>query len=378
MRKTKALFTLFLILVISIIPLLKVEAHSVDLDPKSLISFPMMISNGKGTITIKSTETGYNLYYQAVEVPNATYSQIETTRNNGKTELNGIKTEMDALDTECDNLKTIFDEAYEAYKAKLDSGETDAELETLKTAYETARTNYQNKGKEYNEKVKEYNDKTDEINGKIKELTPSYVETNWKKTEDRSFSVKLSEFSGNKAFAIWVKLVSSDGTISYDEGIYTMSGTKVEEIKVKSVSLDKTTISVTEGSSYTLTAIITPSDATNKLLTWSSSNENIAKVENGKVTGIAEGTATITVTTKDGNYKATCNVAVSKKVVTPSTTEDKKEENPPKEETPKSDNTIVKGKLPQTGSSSFIIISAIIVIAILGIVFLKKAKYMNF
>ena len=103
--------------------------------------------------------------------------------------------------------------------------------------------------------------------------------------------------------------------LSYDEGTYTMSGTKVDEIKVKSVSLDKTTISVTEGNCNTLTATITPSDATNKSLIWSSSDESIAKVESGKVTGIAEGTATITVTTRESKIYELLKVKIIKSVV---------------------------------------------------------------
>ena len=57
-----------------------------------------------------------------------------------------------------------------------------------------------------------------------------------------------------------------------------------------------------EGSNYTLTATITPSDATNKSLIWSSDNEKVATVTNGTVTGIAKGFAKITVSTVDGNY----------------------------------------------------------------------------
>ena len=50
----------------------------------------------------------------------------------------------------------------------------------------------------------------------------------------------------------------------------------------------------------TLSATITPEDATDKTITWSSSDEKVATVDAGKVTGVAEGTATITATTKDG------------------------------------------------------------------------------
>lgn len=371
MKKTKALFMLFLILAIVFIPLLKVNAHSVELDPNSLISFPIMLSNGKGNITIKNSETGYSLYYQAVEISNTVYSQIQEMSTSGKNELNNIKAMIDALRTEYTNLQTIYDNAYKAYKEKLDSGITGTDLETAKATYETAKINYQNKVTEYNNKVKEYNTKSDEINAKVKQLVPTYIESNWTKTDDRSFSVDLSKFSGEKAFAVWAKLVSSNGTISYDQATYTMSGTKVDEIEVKSVSLDKTTLSITEGNSYTLTATVIPSNATNKLLVWSSDNENIVKVENGKVTGVSKGTTNIVVTTKDGNYTATCKVTVSEKSKTPSTNDDK-------EKNSNVDNTIAKNKLPNTGNSAFIITSAIIIVSIIGFVTYKKLKKINF
>jgi len=60
-----------------------------------------------------------------------------------------------------------------------------------------------------------------------------------------------------------------------------------------------------------LTAVIEPAQATNKAVTWSSSDKNIAVVDNnGRVTGIALGTATITVTTEEGGFTAACEVAV--------------------------------------------------------------------
>ena len=80
--------------------------------------------------------------------------------------------------------------------------------------------------------------------------------------------------------------------------------------KVTDVSLNKTSLTLTEGGSETLTATITPDNASNKSLTWSSDNQNVATVENGKVTAVGAGTAQITVTTEDGNKTATCTVTV--------------------------------------------------------------------
>ena len=87
--------------------------------------------------------------------------------------------------------------------------------------------------------------------------------------------------------------------------------TDPETVAVSSVSLDKTTLDLPRLESYTLKATINPSDATNKNVTWKSSDESIATVDaNGKVTAVKVGKATITVTTVDGGKTATCEVTV--------------------------------------------------------------------
>ncbi len=85
-------------------------------------------------------------------------------------------------------------------------------------------------------------------------------------------------------------------------------------IEVTSVTLNKTELVLTEGDTETLTTTVKPDDATDKTVTWSTSDESIAKVDNnGKVTAVKEGTATITA--RAGAKSATCAVRVSKKVI---------------------------------------------------------------
>lgn len=87
----------------------------------------------------------------------------------------------------------------------------------------------------------------------------------------------------------------------------------VEEntVSVTGVELNKSTLSLDEGDTYTLTATVAPADAANKAVTWTSSNSSVATVNNGVVTAVSSGTATITVTTVDGGKTATCAVTVS-------------------------------------------------------------------
>lgn len=101
-------------------------------------------------------------------------------------------------------------------------------------------------------------------------------------------------------------------TITASVGGMTATCAVTVTAPVTGVSLNKASLSLTKGSTETLTATITPSDATNKTVTWSSSNTAVATVDsNGKVTAVAGGTATITVKTSDGNKTATCAVTVT-------------------------------------------------------------------
>ena len=131
-------------------------------------------------------------------------------------------------------------------------------------------------------------------------------------------------------------LTLENGTIS---GIPTAAGTSTFTVKaentagsdskeltltinpapvlVTSVALNKSELSLYTGQSEILTATVQPEDATNKTVTWSTSNASVATVENGVVTAVAAGTATITVTTEDGNKTATCAVTVEKPYTPP-------------------------------------------------------------
>ena len=82
-------------------------------------------------------------------------------------------------------------------------------------------------------------------------------------------------------------------------------------IPVNGVTLEKTELALTVGGDATLTATVAPANATNKTVTWTTSNDQVAAVADGKVTAVGAGEATITVTTADGGFKATCTVTVT-------------------------------------------------------------------
>ena len=92
---------------------------------------------------------------------------------------------------------------------------------------------------------------------------------------------------------------------------YYFGNAKIIMHPVTGVSLGITSLALIPDEAATLAAIIAPDNATDKSVTWTSSDENAATVdENGEVTAVAPGTATITVTTADGGYTATCEVTV--------------------------------------------------------------------
>lgn len=82
-------------------------------------------------------------------------------------------------------------------------------------------------------------------------------------------------------------------------------------VAVENITLSKSETSIVAGSSEKITAIITPEDASNKTVAWSSSDTTVAKVSGGTIMALKPGTATITATTGDGGKTAACEVTVT-------------------------------------------------------------------
>ncbi len=96
-------------------------------------------------------------------------------------------------------------------------------------------------------------------------------------------------------------------------GSVSLAATK----KVKSITLNKKSITIYVGDTYKLTATVSPTKASNKKLTWSTSDKKIVTVSSGKITAKKAGTATVTAKAKDGSgKKAACKVTVKKRPVT--------------------------------------------------------------
>ncbi|PID87926.1 MAG: hypothetical protein CSB06_02345 [Bacteroidia bacterium] len=106
---------------------------------------------------------------------------------------------------------------------------------------------------------------------------------------------------------------SAQIVVMTEDGNFTDTCEVTVVIPVASVELNKTEIKLGVDSIFTLETTITPDTATNQTVSWTSSNESAATVDNnGLVTGIAAGSAEIIVTTADGNFTDTCTVTVEK------------------------------------------------------------------
>lgn len=125
-----------------------------------------------------------------------------------------------------------------------------------------------------------------------------------------SNNMEIAEVSNNGT--VTAKALGT-ATITATVGSYTATCEVTVAVPVTGVTLDKETMSLTAGSTGTLTATITPENATNKDLTWTSDKEEVATVSDGVVSAVAAGTAHITVTTADGGKTATCVVTVTRR-----------------------------------------------------------------
>lgn len=150
--------------------------------------------------------------------------------------------------------------------------------------------------------------------GKSRIVTPTYdpyYATNKNVTWRSSNSGVATVDANGKVTAISVGTAVI--TATSQEGGYVAVCTVSVVRPVTSISISKSSYSLTMGekTSVTLTATVNPSNATNKKVTWKSSNTKVATVDaNGKVKAVGPGTANITVTTVDGGYSRTCKITV--------------------------------------------------------------------
>ena len=197
-------------------------------------------------------------------------------------------------------------------------------------------------------------------------LTVSFIEMSsstkviWSSSDEKVASVENGKVTAKSVGNTIITVSTEDGqykdtcTVSV---VKKDSSTEPTTVPITSISLNKSSLSLYIGNTETLVATILPNNSTDKSLVWTSSNSNIATVEDGKIIAKAVGSTIITVSNLDGTKKATCNVTVINK----DTTSGKS-----------SDNTIADGKLPQTGVNMTLTIISILTITLIAIIMYKK------
>ena len=131
----------------------------------------------------------------------------------------------------------------------------------------------------------------------------------WDSSDKSVASVENGRVTALKAGTANITVKSVDGGFTASCSVSVMAKT----IDVASISLSKEELTLTEGDSETITATVKPDDATDKTVTWTSSDPAVATVDGGKIEAVKEGSATITA--KAGDKTATCKVTVEKNVI---------------------------------------------------------------
>lgn len=121
----------------------------------------------------------------------------------------------------------------------------------------------------------------------------------------------LTVKGGANGSTVKIRATSKDNSSVYAEKSVTVTY-KIASVSVTGVSLSKSVLSLAVGESETLVATVAPERATDRSVTWESSNKNVATVnQNGTVKAVAAGSALIGVRTNDGGFTARCNLTVA-------------------------------------------------------------------
>lgn len=155
--------------------------------------------------------------------------------------------------------------------------------------------------------------RTLQLTGTVLPSTTTFYKVTWESDDETVATVDQNGLvTGVGTGDATIRVTSQDNPTLYAECLV-----HVIPVQTEGVTLDKANMAIQIGSTKTLNASVSPSDAYNKKVLWTSSNDNIASVnENGEVTGVAiGGPVTITATTENGGFIATCSVTVQQDAI---------------------------------------------------------------
>lgn len=128
------------------------------------------------------------------------------------------------------------------------------------------------------------------------------------------YNVNFRRVSSLKIYAYWFNYYHGGSAVAPQTGHVQIDDFKLyidTPVPVAGVSVDPATVTIDQFTSFQLTATVTPSNASNPAVIWSSDDTGIVTVSDGLITGISPGTATVTATTADGGFTDNCTVTVS-------------------------------------------------------------------
>lgn len=163
------------------------------------------------------------------------------------------------------------------------------------------------------------------VGGETLTLTPTFTPSDasiktvtWTTSDASVATVANGTVTAKGAGTATITATATNGTDDTSDDKTATCTVTVSYVNVSGVTLSQTAAAMTVGNALTLTATVAPSNASNKTVTWTSSNTAVATVADGVVTAVAAGTATITATATNGtpddtsdDQTATCTVTVS-------------------------------------------------------------------
>ena len=163
------------------------------------------------------------------------------------------------------------------------------------------------------------------VGGETLTLTPTFTPSDasiktvtWTTSDASVATVTNGVVTAKGAGTATITATATNGTDDTSDDKTATCTVTVSYVNVSGVTLSQTAASMTVGNALTLTATVAPSNASNKTVTWTSSNTAVATVANGVVTAVAAGTTTITATATNGtpddtsdDFSATCTVTVT-------------------------------------------------------------------
>ena len=160
------------------------------------------------------------------------------------------------------------------------------------------------------------NSTTDSILADIENATNKNI--TWQTSDDTVATITNGVVTAIGAGTATITATTEDGSFTDTCTVTVLAldeGETLKTVSAVSTVIDKTQVTLKIGETEALIAKVYPHKVTNKNITWTSSEEEVATISNGVITAVSAGTSTITATTEDGSFTHTCAVTVSEDAV---------------------------------------------------------------